>query len=849
MDRFIRSLFPARGLRERAGEIQEERIALMALGSYGRREICLGSDVDLLVIHRGRLSPEMSEIISRVLRCLWDAKLDVGHSVLTAQECNRLAMTDFRFLTSVLDARFLMGSRSFYRLFQAAFWSKLEREKDAVLKQFLIHQQKRQEKYSHEEYFVEPDIKEGLGGLRDLHFMTWTAKIFFACKGLREIKRFPVFSHFSLDKLHHSESFLLKVRNHLHFLAGDRREDRLLLSYQDLISGSLAYLDGAQNTGPEKFMRHVHLHLNRIRYGSEEFLVKAMDLIDPRSVEPSPELLPPEFQVLRGNIILAREGQLSENPLLILRGFQEANRRGTLLGSGFIWEAGRSLVEHGKALAAIPEARSIFMDLVLKPQNPKILRLALEMGLITLFIPEFKKIRNLAQFGYYHSETVDLHALKTLDVAQDISRGRYNARWPLFQEIFKELERPERLFLVGLLHDIGKGYRGDHSRKGAALIPRILKRLHIEGEALKVISFLVRHHLLMANTSQRRDLNDEKTSVQIAQIVGNVERLNLLFLLTVIDSLATGPMAGNDWKIMLLNELFFKVRRILQRGTLASPDATKRVEENKRALQRVLKAEFPAADVLQLMEQVSTRYFLHTPLQDMVEHFRLALAMGRARLRWKLQKLDNAPVTRVILCTYDKPGLFSKMVGLFTLHNISVLSGNIFTLKNGLAFDTYEVTNPLDPFREQEVWEKIFQDARPAIEGELPLDDLITRKARMSVIPGTAYSSQVKKVKIDNGASDFFTLIEMKGGIRTGLLYALAKEIHSLGLDIRFARINSDKEKMTGVFYVRDGSGQKIYDDHMLEKARQGIADVITGPIGHAAPLPEAVGQGPLRLP
>jgi [protein-PII] uridylyltransferase len=557
-----------------------------------------------------------------------------------------------------------------------------------------------------------------------------------------------------------------------------------------------------------------------------------MDIMDPRSVEPSPDRLPPDFQVLRGNIILAREGQFSQNPLLILQGFQEANRRGLLLGSGFIWEAGKSIVEQGKALSAMPEARSIFMDLLLRPQNPKILRLALEMGLITLFIPEFKKIRNLAQFSYYHSETVDLHALKTLEVAQDISEGRHNDRWPLFQEIFRELEHPEWLFLVGLLHDIGKGYRGDHSRKGSALIPRILKRLGIEGEALKTIPFLVRHHLLLANTAQRRDLNDEKTSVQIAQIVGDMERLKLLFLLTVIDSLATGPMAGNDWKIMLLNELFFKARRILQRGTLASPDATKRVDEKKKALQRVLKAEFPAPKVLHLMEQVSTRYFLHTPLEDMVEHFRLALAMGKERLQWRLQRLDHAPVTRVILCTYDKPGLFSKMVGLFTLHNISVLSGNIFTLKNGLAFDTYEVTNPLDPLREQEVWGRIFEEARLAIEDALPLDDLIMRKAQRSVIPRTGYVSQVKKVKIDNEASDFFTLIEMKGGIRTGLLYDLAKEIYSLGLDIRFARINSDKEKMTGVFYVRDGSGQKIYDDPVLEKTRQGMLNVIIGSQG-----------------
>ena len=829
MDHFVRSLFLAEGLKEKASEILEDRIALIALGSYGRRQICLGSDVDLLVIHQGRLSPEMTGILSRVLYALWDAKLDVGHSVLTVQECNRLSMTDFRFLTSVLDARFLMGSRSFYRLFEAAFWSKLEREKDTVLKQFLIHQQRREEKFSNEEYFVEPDIKEGLGGLRDLHFMRWTAKIFFKCQRLRDIKRFTVFSHFSLDKLHHSESFLLKVRNHLHLLAGGRREDRLLLSHQDQIARSLRYDDGVYNTGPERFMRHIHLHLNRIRFGSEEFHTKAMDIIVPQPVEPSPDRLPPEFQVMRGNLVLREEGRLSENPILILQGFQEANERGLFLGSGFIWEASKKIAEDGKAILEIPQSKSLFVDLLLKPKNPKLLRLALEIGLITLFIPEFRKIRNLAQFSYYHSETVDLHALKTLEVAYEISQGVYRNRWPLFQQVFEELEHPDWLFLVGLVHDIGKGYRGDHSKKGAEIIPRILRRLEIKGEAIKVIPFLVKHPLLLANTSQRRDLNDEKTAVQIAQTVSSLERLKLLFLLTVVDSLATGPMAGSDWKIMLLIELFFKVRRILERGTLASPDATKRVEENKRALVRSLRVDFSGKEILSLMDQVSARYFLNTPLEDMVIHFRLALTIGEARLRWTLEKLKDAPVTRVLLCTYDKPGLFSKMVGVFTLHNISVLSGNVFTLRDGLALDTYEVTNPLDPYREEERWEKIFHDALLAVDGQLPLDDLINRKARMNLNPKTGYASQTKKVQIDNEASDFFTLIEIKGGIRTGLLYDLAKKIHALGLDIRFARVNSDKEKMTGVFYVRDASGQKIYDTPVLDRARQEILEVIAG--------------------
>lgn len=827
MDRFIRALFLGTGLREKAKEISEDRIAIAALGSYGRRELCIGSDVDLLVVHQGPLSPEMLEIIRRALYPLWDAKLEVGHTVLTVQEALRLAMSDFRFLTSVMDARFLLGSRAFFRLFDAALWSKIEREKGALLSQFLIYQQKRQEKYGGEEFFVEPDIKEGLGGLRDIHFMAWMAKIYFKSKKLSHLQRYPVFSHFNLDKLHSSESFLLKLRNHLHIMAGGRREDRLQLPFQEKISRRLGYRDGIDNTGPEKFMRNLHLHLNRIRYGSEEFHMKAMDIIDPKPIEPSPDRLAPEFQVMKGNIVLKGDSRLSGDPLLVLKTFDEANKRGLFLGSGFIWEATKIISVEGARLADMKAAKEMFLEIILKPSNPKLLRLALEMGLIDLFIPEFKKIRNLAQFSYYHIETVDLHSLKTLEVIQEISRGGYDEPWPQLKEIFKELENPDWLFLVGLVHDVGKGYRGDHAKRGSQLIPRILKRLGIRGEALKVLPFLVRHHLLMVNVSQRRDLNEEKTSVQVAQVVQSLENLRLLFLLTIADSIATSPMASSDWRMMLLIELYFKVRRILKRGTLVSPDATKRVDDHKKKLLRVLTPRFDKKAILDLMDQVSTRYFLNTPLEYMVEHFQLALTMGEERLSWTLHKLKDAPVTRVVLCTYDMPGLFSKMVGVFTLNNVKVLSGNIFTLKNGLAFDIYEVTNPLDPYREEETWRKILNEALQAIEGSLPLDELIDKKERTALVSRVEYTSPAKTVKMDNAASDFFTIIEVSGGTRTGLLYDLAKEVFSLGLDIRFARVNSDKEMTTGVFYVRDASGQKIYDEAEMEKMKTGILSVM----------------------
>jgi len=826
MDRFIHTLFREAASGRGVEEAREGRLAIVALGSYGRRELCLASDVDLLVLYQGKLSPQTRQIISRTLYPLWDAKLEVGQSVLTIQECTRLALEDFRFLTSVMDARYLLGSKDFYRLFQEAFWARLERDKEFLLSQFLIYQEKRREKYGGQTYFTEPDVKEGLGGLRDLHFMTWLARIYFRAEHFGQIRRYEVFAHFETEKLNHSRGFLLKVRNHLHHLAG-RKDDRLLLHFQKQLAGRLGYRDGPHISAAGRFMRHFYLHMNRIRYGHEEFHMKAMDTIDPRRVSSSPDKLPREFQIMKGNIVMQRDVFLHDNPLLILRGLQEANRRDLFIGSGFIWEAKKRITVEGAEIRAMPGAKALFVELILHPANPKIMRLALEIGLIPLFIPEFKRVRNLAQFSYYHETTVDLHSLRTLEILNEIAAGAYDGTWPMFSEVFRETEHQDWLYMAGLLHDIGKGYQGDHAAKGASLIPRILRRLDLDSGAIEGVAFLVRNHLLLSNTSQRRDLNEEGTSERVGQILQDVERLRLLFLLTIADSMATGPMAHSGWKISLLIELYFKVRHILERGRLASPDATKMLEDKKKDLMEVLAPLYEAGEVEELMDQVSSRYFLNTPVEDMVKHFGLALSMGEETFSWVLEKREKVHVTRVILCTHDRPGLFRKMVGVFTLNNLKVLSANIFTLKNGLAFDFYEVTNPVDPYREEEMWHKIKTDALQAIDEAIPLDDLINMKDRKDHFLRKKYLDQPKRVAIDNQASDFFTIIEMGGGYRTGLLYDIAKEIYSQGLDIRFAKVNRDEERMTGVFYVRDASGQKIYEEDMIQRAKEGILAAI----------------------
>ena len=825
MDGLIQGLFAAGGFDRENGNDKSRDLAVVALGSYGRGELCCHSDVDFTIIHQAPLSARMREMIPLVLYPMWDAGLEVGHSILTFRECIQLSLHDFRVFTSLLDARFVLGSRSFFTLFQDALWAGIYREKEKLLGKFLLSRKKRVEKYDSENFFVEPDLKEGPGGLRDLHLMSWMARVYFSSRQFKEMRRFSEFSYFEFDDLDESKAFLLKIRNHLHFLTG-RKEDRLLLSNQEDMSQLLDYGENPEASGPENLMRDLYLHLNRVRYGYEEFHTKAIDMIDPQPMETDPEKVSSEFRIVKGNIVL-KDGFLSErDPMIILRGLYEANQRGLFIGSGFIWEAKKILSREGESLAQLPEARKLFLKIILKPENARVIRLLLEIGLITLFIPEFKKLRNLAQFGFYHVMTADLHSLRTLEIIGEMARGVYDERWGLFREVFEHVSHPDRLLLAGLLHDIGKGRGGNHAEKGSMLAPGIVKRLGLDDRVGETISLLVLHHLVLSNVSQRRDLNEEKTVVQVAQVVQDVDILHMLFLLNVADSFATGPMARSDWKIFLLIELYLKVRRILESGILATPDATREITLKKEAVRNELAEFFREEDILRLIEQVSSRYFLNISQEEMSSHFRMALTLGEDAYLWELKKIRDASVTRVILCTHDKPGLFSRMVGVFTLNNMEVLSARIFTLKNGLVFDVFEVTNPPDRFRQEEQWLRTGKDLGAALGNDLPLDRLILNKMQAVIDPAGYGGSVKKKVKVDNDSSDFFTIIEVNSGSRMGLLYDLAKEISASGLDIRSAKVSSDRERMTGVFYVRDSDGQKIYDEEQIEVLRERLMKV-----------------------
>jgi len=821
VDYFLRRLFFLSGLTPNTfNSVHTGRVAVIALGGYGSRELCFGSDVDLMILHeKGQLPDFLERSLLSIFYGLWDAKLDVGYSIVNLREAKGLIKKEFESLTSVISARFVAGSRSLFREATALFMAGLEEDRKELFTKVMEARAEREIRFDKEVFLLEPELKEGLGGLRDLDYMRWVSRVCLGVDRFAELSGRKEFSHFDLKQLYHARGFLLKIRNYLHSMAG-RKEDRLLLEYQRRLASLLGYGDSISLSGTDRFMKEVYLHMNRVRYAVEEFLVKVGDILFPAPVLKTSWFLPPEFCLVKGNLVLKEMELLEQNPNLILSALNIASQYNLHLGSGLIWRAKGLVARYGGKFRSSKSARDLFVKLITDPGSLKIMRLTLELGLLCVFIPEFKKIRNLAQFGYYHVETVDLHSLSTLHILGKIRDGEYDHQWPLLRTVWNEVKNPALLCLAGLLHDIGKGYGRGHSKKGGEIVQQIVERLGFDGAASRIVSFLVLHHLLLTRTSQRRDLGDEKTVIQVAQTVQDLDLLNMLFLLSVADSMATGPAARSHWKHSLLEELFLKVRKVIREGTFVTPDATKKAEQKRQKVVKALEGEFGPKAVEEMLEQVSIRYLLSVELPDMIQQIRLALGMGDKKYAWALRVRKAPSVTRILQCTYDIPGLFSKMVGVFTINDIRVLSANIFTLRNGLALDIYEVTNPLDPLRESERWDKVHADILAALEGRICLEEMvrIRQKAKEYL---KYYESHIRsKIKIDNQVSDFFTVIEGIWPYRPGILYEVARKLHSLELDIRFAKVNIDKEKMAGAFYVRDSAGQKVFDPEEVARMR-----------------------------
>ncbi|MDY6954119.1 MAG: HD domain-containing protein, partial [Thermodesulfobacteriota bacterium] len=457
----------------------------------------------------------------------------------------------------------------------------------------------------------------------------------------------------------------------------------------------------------------------------------------------------------------------------------------------------------------------------------------LNTGMLAALVPEFKGIISRIQYDEYHVYPVDKHLLRAVQILKGFRHVEPNSEEAFYGSLFREIKRPSLVLWAALFHDIGKGDEGDddHSSRGEEIVRQVFTRMGFSDRDIETISFLVRHHLLLAHTATRRDINDEKIVVHCARHFRDGEHLKMLYLLTVADSKATGPKAWNEWKASLLRELFLKVAHVLETGELATPVALEVIEKKRQAIFQE-SPSMPAKALEALFDMMSPRYLLYVPAEDIIGHMALYHRLGQEPFVLEVEASEGKNYRTATLCARDFPGLFSIIAGVFTLHNLHILSAQIYTWRNHIALDIFQVKAPPDTILEDDTWARVKKDMKAALAGELALPAALDQKGKayesaQRTLPKQADEGRSDKVIVDNEGSDFFTVIEIHTHDSLGLLYKITNTLYHLKLDVWVAKIATKVDQVVDVFYVRDFDGQKVDNPEEVAAIKKGIKEAL----------------------
>ncbi len=826
------------------------QVTIVALGGYGRQELFPYSDLDLMILHQLGDESEIKRVADAIFYPLWDAGFELGHGVRTLQEVLDHAGHDFFFQVAMLDARLIVGSSDMFDELVARYRGRfIEGNRKEFVRSMKAFREARRGRFGSHSYLLEPHIKEGKGGMRDIQAMLWTAKVVFGLDGLAAIVEAGIFLEEERVAFASSWNELIKIRNRLHYISG-RKNDQLHFERQETLAHIFGYKDGAGMLGVEKFMRVVYKHLQNIAVITDLFFehvdeilglaVKGEKLKTDRIVEKGIEIRCNRLHL----VVSAKElsSQLSSRPYLLMRLFLASAKTGVPIHhrSRKFVSASLSLVDEKLRLS--PRMSKPFLDILLHPSDPlPVLEVMLETGLLPAYIPEFATISTLAQHDLYHIYTVDRHLLQTVAelrflIKEDVS-------------VYLTVASPHILFLAALLHDIGKGAGGDHSQIGADIVVAVGSRLGFEPAECSWLAFLLRYHLFMSENALRRDLNDEAFIQRCAETIGDSDRLAMLYLLSIADSKATGPSAWSEWKGALLHEMFLKISPYLESGTIhgVSSDTVQRqvaqgVDWLREQVVTLLSGDSEALAVVTLLP---ADYLLTFTPEAIVEHIRIhqeneqilrhkSLIFPREfRQHWSL----------LIMAT-DRPGLLAKICGVLTLHNLSVLSAQIFTWEGdegmmavdgqnlrepgtALAVDVLEVRSYDGLSFHEKDWATINADLDRALGHRLGLEHRIHQKLatvyERRKQSGGMLGQQQARVVIDNTISETYTVIEVHSDDRAGQLYRITQVLADFGINIYRAFIATEVQQLIDNFYVLDSEGKKIVDEDFIAEIRDGV--------------------------
>lgn len=821
LDVFIISVFNSPEVREWIGLGGEKQAcAVLALGGYGRKELSPFSDVDLLFLYPEKRDPQVEEAVCKVLYPLWDVGYDLGYSVQSLEECLELADSEPQFLTALLDARRITGDTALAQALKSQVHAFLQKDGGRRWQEYILEERrKRHLRYGDSAFFLEPHLKEGLGGLRDIHMIQWIGKALYEAQDLSGLEKRGLLSRKDREGLGQSQDFLLRLRNQLHYAAG-RKTDLLSFDFQE----AMAEWAGAKPQGDflavEVFMREVYRHLQRVQVIHQNFFERMVE--HPRKGTTKREVLEEGVYLEGDRLYLESPQVLQDKPVLLMKVFWYALKRGAWLSRETIGWIEQGLDRVDEDFRHSRSVSELFLEILKDLKTPRtLLETLLQSGLLTRYLPEWEATVCRTQFDTYHVYTVDIHMLLTVMELKKIGQGRYMKEEPLLFGIWGEVEDFTVLYLAALLHDIGKGQGKNHAQEGAKMIPTLADRLKLPLETAQEIAFLVKHHLLLVETALRRDLNDEELMIRLAQTIGSSARLKMLYLLSYADALATGPRAWNAWKSLLLKELFFKLLHILEKGELTTGKALEALADNQRRVVALLENEMPAKEVQELLEKMPSSYLLSVPPEAMAGHLRLLRQLNGEPFLWSVEPKEE--LYEVVICCHDRPGLFSRLTGVFALNHINILGAQIFTRSDGVALDIFQVQAPLDPLFPEETWRNIYNQLSKAVSGKLSLDHRLAQKKPAWDFAPKPVIKTPSRVVIDNHGSDFCTIIEVYTQDRLGLLYDITKTLSDMELNITFAKISTKVDQVVDVFYVTDLEGQKIFDEERLAEIQQAI--------------------------
>lgn len=867
-----------------AGSIDGQTLTIAATGGYGRGLLAPFSDIDLLFLTDDEPSAEILAVVEFILYCLWDLGLKVGHATRSVTQCLEEAAADTTVRTTLLDARRIAGDEVLFSMFEArTIVASVEAGPGGFIAAKQRERALRHQRYGESPFLVEPNIKEGRGGLRDMQTLYWLCRYTFGRGEPRELvgpgaPLGGLLTEQEAKRARRSWDFLWTVRFHLHYVAG-RAEERLTFDMQPVVGARMGYTRHGRQVGVERFMRHYFLtarEVMRLTHVLEPAVLRQALGAPAHSAETDDAMRAAGFMLSDGQILQAPGIDFDREPIQMMRLLAFAYERNRPIHPLAMHELIRC-ERRAASLRGDPEANAILIDLICGerpnrrevgrearpgdrsareavsrpgslanltgPRPPEMrvpearqdgarwLHVLNETGLLGRLIPPWSRIVGQMQFDTYHVFTVDEHTIEAVRILGTLEGGALADAAPVANTLVEDLQSRRALYIATLLHDIAKGRGGDHSELGSELALQICPMLGLTAEETETVSWLVLHHLLLSQTAFRRDIDDPKTILDIADTIQSPERLKLLLLLTVVDMRAVSSKVWNAWKAALLRELYTRVAEVLA-GGLSTTERDIRVARAKDEARLVLEEDgFTTVEIAHFLGLGYAGYWLSFDSEVHARHARMIRdsELRDAPLTIETQPLPARAVTEVTVYTTDHAGLFSRIAGALAVAGASIVDARIHTMTNGMALDTFWIQDAADgTFDAPHRLARLSSLVEQALAGRLDLAGEIARVSHSMLGRRMRAIHVPPRVVVDNRASNTHTVIEINGRDRPGLLHDVTDAISQQGLQIASAHITTYGVRAVDVFYVKDVFGLKISNEQKLSDLREALLLVLT---------------------